>query len=315
MKINQLLFFLMITCSLHAQKEFWGLNKGADDGGENSTGYKGNITKYDSNGQNPTIVHEFLDFATGKTPKGKLFLASNGKLYGMTFAGGHQIDPPVEFNDNGFGVLYEYDLVFDIYRVVHYFDIQAPNYIYGTGVIEPVSGKLYGSVSNKVFSYDLSTETFTYLTGEAGNSIDGELLKASNGFLYCTTKDSFCPGVNSVGPNNFGTIIKVDIINNSIQQVYQLQCDASEGIRFSGEFIETSPGKLINITGGGGNSSPGDGTIFEFDISTNTFTKKIDFDGDNLGRNPLAMVGGDNGVLYGVCENGGLIFILTALMK
>ncbi|MXN91998.1 T9SS type A sorting domain-containing protein [Flavobacterium sp. Sd200] len=304
------LFFCYIACilssySMFSQREFWGVNKGIDDGGENSTGYKGNITKYDSNGQNPTIVHEFLDFATGKTPKGKLFLASNGKLYGMTIAGGNQIEPPVPFNDNGFGVLYEYDLVFNRYRVVHYFDRRAPNGIFGTRMLEPVEGKLYGSISNKIFSYDLATEVFSYLTGAAGDSFDGGIFKASNGFLYCTTKDSYCPGVNSVGPNNFGTIIKVDIINNSIQQVYQLQCDGSEGIRFSGEFIEAIPGKLFGITSGGGNATPGDGTVFEFDINTNTFTKKIDFDGDNLGSGPKDIVNGENGTLYGICENGG----------
>lgn len=303
MKKTLLTIFLLSSSFLvHAQKELWGVNKGIDDGNENSTGYKGNITKYDSNGQNPVIVHEFLDFATGKTPKGDLFLASNGKLYGMTVAGGKQIEPPVEFNDNGYGVLYEYDLIFDKYTVVHYFDKFAK---FGNPVIEPIAGKLYGSVSNKVFCYDLATKVFTYLTGATGDSIDGELMKASNGFLYCTTKDSFCPDVTYVGPNNFGTIIKVNTTNNSIQQVYQLKCDGSDGIRFSGKFTETVPGKLINSTEAGGDALPGNGIIFEFDINTNTFTKKLNFDGNNLGSAPQAMVNADNGKLYGVCLNGG----------
>ncbi|AWH86527.1 hypothetical protein HYN59_16070 [Flavobacterium album] len=243
-KIVLIIGLLICTCNCYSQKELWGVNRGS----ENATGYNGNMIKYDINGQNPTIVHEFLDFSTGKTPKGKLFLASNGKLYGITVAGGNTSGGVIA---NGNGVLYEYDLVFDKYRVVHYFDTQAPSYIYGAGVTEPVAGKLYGSVSNRVFCFDLATETFTFLTGAAGYSIDSELFKASNGFLYCTTRDSFCPGVSSVGPNNFGTIIKVNINGNSIQQVYQLKCDGSEGGRFSGEFIETTPGKLINITEGG----------------------------------------------------------------
>jgi len=307
MKKTLLTFFIFFTFYFtHAQKELWGVNKGIDNGNPNSTGYKGNITKYDINGENPNIVHEFLDFATGKTPKGKLFLASNGKLYGITIAGGNTLGGVIA---NGNGVLYEYDLILEKYRVVHYFDVQAPSAIYGAGVIEPVTGKLYGTVSNKVFSFDLATEIFTFLTGAAGYSIDSELFKASNGFLYCTTRDSFCPGANSIGPNNFGTIIKVNITANSVQQVYQLQCSGSEGSRFSGEFIETTPGKLINITDGGGNALPGDGTVFEFDINTNTFTKKIEFDGDNLGSGPQATFSGDNGNLYGVCLNGGITYV------
>lgn len=301
-KILLIIGLLICTSNCYSQKELWGVNKGY----QNSTTYNGNITKYDIAGQNPMIVHEFLDFSIGKTPKGKLFLASNGKLYGITVAGGNTSGGVIA---NGNGVLYEYDLIFDKYRVVHYFDIQAPNYIYGAGVIEPVAGKLYGTVSNRVFRYDLATETFNFLTGATGYSIDSELFKASNGFLYCTTRDSFCPGVSSVGPNNFGTIIKVNITGNSIQQVYQLKCDGSEGIRFSGEFIETTPGKLINITEGGGNAVPGDGTILEFDINTNTLTKKIEFNGDNLGSEPQATFSGDNGKVYGVCQNGGITYV------
>ncbi len=301
-KILFIIGLISCTCNSYSQRELWGVNRG----NTNATGYNGNIIKYDIAGQNPTIVYEFLDFSTGKTPKGKLFLASNGKLYGITVAGGNTSGGVIA---NGNGVLYEYDLVLDQYRVVHYFDTQAPSYIDGGGVIEPVAGKLYGTVWNKVFCYNLATETFTFLTGAAGYSIDSELFKASNSFLYCTTRDSFCPGVNSVGPNNYGTIIKVNTTNNSIQQVYQLQCDGSEGIRFSGEFIEKTPGKLINTTNAGGNALPGYGTVFEFDINTNTFTKKIEFDGDNLGTGPQAIFSGDNGKLYGVCQNGGISYV------
>ena len=301
-KIVLIISFLICTFNCYSQKELWGVNGGH----ENAAGYNGNIIKYNIHGQNPAIVHEFSDFSTGKKPKGKLFLASNGKLYGITASGGSTSGG---VSENGNGVLYEYDLVLSKYRVVHYFDIHAPTYIDGGGVTEPIAGKLYGIISNKVFSFDLASENFTYLTGAAGYSIDSELFKASNGFLYCTTRDSFCPGVSSVGPNNYGTIIKVNIIDNSIQQVYQLKCDGSEGGRFSGEFIETTPGKLINITEGGGNALPGDGTLLEFDINTNTLTKKIEFNGDNLGRGPQATFAGDNGKLYGVCQNGGVSYV------
>ena len=47
------------------------------------------------------------------------------------------------------------------------------------------------------------------------------------------------------------------------------------------------------------------GTIFEFNINTNVYTKKIDFNSSTTGGNPKGLVLGENGKLYGLCENGG----------
>jgi len=311
MKKTLLTIIILFSFSFtYAQKELWGVNQGIDDGSPNSNGYKGNITKYDINGENPMIVHEFLDFTTGKTPKGKLFLASNGKLYGMTVAGGNTVGGLVA---NGNGVLYEYDLILNKYRVVYYFDTHAPNGIYGVGVIEPIEGKLYGSISNKVFCYDLATGVFIYVEGNAGYSIDGELIKASNGILYgSTTYSSNCPGAGQILPNN-GTIFKVNTTTNTLTSVYLFKCDMSDGIAPTGGLVEAFPGKLYGTARGGGGViseiQNNNGTLFEFDTDTNIFTKKLDFDGDNLGISPKGMVMGDNGNLYGVCSNGGINYV------
>ena len=303
------LFPLWGLGGIYAQKELWGVNKGADDGGANPLGYNGNITKYDINGQNPVIMHEFVDFTNGKTPKGKLILASNGKLYGITIAGGITVVPPVT-GDNGSGVLYEYDLVLNKYRVLHNFNM--PN-LSDTGVIEPITGKLYGVMGAKIFSFDIATEIFTILNGSLCYFSNGELIKVSDGFLYGTTRDTFCPYSNYIGPNNLGTIFKVNIINNSVQQVYQFQCDITDGARPAGGLIEALPGKLYGtaIGGGGLYTDAGvlneyQGTIFEYNINTNTFTKKINFTGTTLGSGPQPMVNGNNGKLYGVCTYGGI---------
>ena len=78
------LFPLWGLGGIYAQKELWGVNTGNDNG----PGYYGNITKYDIYGENPVIMHEF-DSIHGYNPKGRLFLASNGKLYGTTQKGGN----------------------------------------------------------------------------------------------------------------------------------------------------------------------------------------------------------------------------------
>ena len=303
MKKLIIILFLQTFFITNAQKELWGVNNGIDDGNPNSTGYKGNITKFDINGENPTIVHEFTDIATGKTPKGKLFLASNGKLYGRTVAGGDTTIPNVE---NGFGVLFEYDLVLNKYRVVQLFNTQAPNSIFGTGIIEPLPGKLYGEISSIVFCFDYQTETISYLNSSFNDTFDGNLTKASNGYLYGTTTDSFCPNSNHIGDYNYGTIIKINTANNTVQKVYQLKCDGSEGIRFSGNLQEIQTGKLSGVIADGTEfANTNHGNIFEFDITTNTLTKKFDFDGNNLGDYPKDIINAGNDIQYGICQNGG----------
>ena len=117
-----LVFPLWGLGGLYAQKQLWGVNDGDY---ANIPGFPfnyGKIVKYDINGENPAVMHDF-DSIQGYRPFGRLFLASNGKLYGTTVAGGNT--SPV-FTNLTAGLLYEYDLTVDKYRVVHYFDLNIP---------------------------------------------------------------------------------------------------------------------------------------------------------------------------------------------
>ena len=295
---------LFITTSLYAQKKLLGVNKGADDFNPNSTGYGGNISEFDINGQSGTVVHEFSDFANGKTPKGKLFQASNGKLYGTTNAGGNTFFT----TPNGTGVLYEYDLILNKYTVIYYFE-DYPGDPPINGVIEPIVGKLYGSIGYKVYSYDLNTEQFTFVNNIfTGASMNNELMKASNNLLYVTTAGIVsCSGTATSVVN--GTISKVNTITNNLDIAYYLNCNFSDGYNNGSNpssLIEAQSGKLYGFVPTGLEfANTQNGLIFEFNINTNTFTKKIDFDGNNLGSVPNCMVNADNIKLYGVCQNGG----------
>jgi hypothetical protein len=310
------LTLLFLTSSLYSfsQKELWGVNTTesyidySNPAAPVTVPYLGNISKYDINGLNPTIVHEFTDFATGKTPKGKLFLASNGKLYGTTYAGGI-IGPQGTATDNGLGVLYEYDLILDKYRVIYYFDI-----IYGGesifGVIEPILGKLYGTFGIRIFSYDINTESITIINGLTGGRVNNELMKASNGFLYGTTGYvANCPGTTEILPN-YGTIFRVNTTTNTVQTARNFNCNGSDGVNIgtnSGTLIEFQQGKLLGTVTSG--------LLFEFNTNTNIITQKINFapndpngnnpNGYNLGNYPMMMVNNNNGKLYGVCQQGG----------
>ena len=303
------LFAIWGSGCIFAQKELWGVNPGANDGDPNTLGSLGDITKFDINGTNPQIMHQF-QFATGKTPLGRLFQASNGKLYGTTRAGGTIGGSYLD----GFGTLFEYDLIFNKYRVLEYFGYDIFNNIIAeprNGVIEPIPGKLYGTASGRAYIYDLNTETFTKLTTNVPGWVTGELMKASDGNVYGTAdyRGYNCPSTNLILPNN-GTIFKINTTTNIVSTVYTFSCNLTDGSEPNGGLVEGLPGKLYGTAENyGGDSVTGvlnqDGTLFEYNFITNTFTKKYNFDFINLGSKPQIMINGGNGKLYGVCAKGG----------
>ncbi|WP_445454016.1 choice-of-anchor tandem repeat GloVer-containing protein [Flavobacterium sp. 25HG05S-40] len=312
-KINTLLlFFTMCFFNTYAQKELWGTTRQPS-----LAQVQGNIVKFDINGENAVTVHQF-NFPTGKVPIGKLFLASNGKLYGTATYGGVNNDPT--FLESGNGVLYEYDLTFDTYRVVHYFNYSAPTNIATnptSGLIEPIPGKLYGgTLYGSFYVCDIATETVTTLTHTysfaAMGGIYSDLIKASNGFVYAISDNSF-PCTGGIDPQpNMGTVIKINTATNIAQKVASFACVGTDGEGSNGILIEALPNRIFFTSGAGyqwlpveGFSYPA-GTIVEFNTLTNTLTRKITFDVFNsLGFRPTSFVLGNNGNLYGTCENGG----------
>jgi hypothetical protein len=191
---------------LYAQKELWGVNTGSEYSVNDPAAYFGNITKYDINGENPVIMHEF-DLIHGAIPKGRLFLASNGKLYGTTRFGGNFL-----FNSAGnvyAGVLFEYDLILNKYTVLHYFNIDTIGEGYNPiiGVIEPTPGILIGATANRIFKYNVATQTISFSNIIPTNFIFDELMIASNGFIYGTSSIGNCTSTIANEPNQ-GTIFR-----------------------------------------------------------------------------------------------------------
>jgi Secretion system C-terminal sorting domain len=315
MKKIILSILLLASClSSPAQRELWGINLGIWDTDPNSTAYMGNITKYDIHGLNAKVMHEFKEFETGRTPMGAQVLASNGKLYGTTLAGG-LVDPYFP-SHNGYGVLYEYDLTLNKYRVVHRFTGPGNPY---NALTEPMPGKLFGSFgywsSGGFYTYDLDSDSLSILPNLPmlwywvflGQNTP---MKASDGHWYMATGyKSECPQGSTLPFN--GSIIDVDPAANTLEIAFTLKCDGTDGIigLFSlGTFIEskTEPGKLWGVASGGWPNTPLEhGYVFEFDIGTRAFTPKAMFDGDSLGKWPLMMIDGGEGKLYGVCWRGG----------
>jgi Secretion system C-terminal sorting domain len=312
--------FMFLHVVSYSQKELWGVNSGyIGSNSEPPFGYPpyfGNIIKYDINGENVQIMHEF-DAINGKTPVGRLFMASNDKLYGTTREGGltsyTNDDGSISNISEGLGTVYEYDLVLNKFRVVKFFS-SLNGYGPQIGFIEPNPGILIGASSFSIIKFNYITGLLSTYPGPLGtNYITGNLTKASDGNIYGTTARAFdaCPSIgNSNLPYN-GTIIKFNPITNVVSS-FRFDCDWSKGVSPNGDLVELSLGKLYGTTLYGGSfgistsNQYSGGVLFEFNILSNTYTKKIDFD-NNTGRQPKQIIKATSGKVYGICSAYGPI--------
>jgi uncharacterized repeat protein (TIGR03803 family) len=206
----------------------------------------------------------------------------------------------------GKGVLFEYDFSTNNFSKKVDFDGANKGFLPVGSLIEPVSGDFYGVTgaggSNNmgvIFTYNSATDVFTKKIDFDGVNIgkepSGTLLQASNNKIYGLT--------GAGGVNNLGVLFEYNPITNILTK--KLDFDGiNKGKWPKGYLVQANNGKLYGITGGGGANNKG--VLFEYDPSTEIFTKKIDFDGIN-GENPNgALMLGSNGNLYGMTRLGGL---------
>ncbi len=234
--------------------KLYGMTK---TGGAN--GY-GTIFSYDYSTSTFTTVYS-LAALTGWDPHGNLMQASNGKLYGMTRYGG----APNK------GVIFSFDYSTSTYTDL--FDFTgADNGERPTGsLIQASNGKLYGgttiggtSGNGAIFSFNYTTLAFTKImdcSSVNGNTIYGTPVIANDGKIYVSVAYS--------GTLAGGTIIKVDPATDSFTKVFDLH-STLHGYSAMGTLFKASDGKLYGTTYGSG--ANGKGTIFNFDVTTNTLT-------------------------------------------
>lgn len=289
LKLNVFLFFLFSCVISEAQTtEFYGMTV---RGGTDNLGV---IFKTDENGENQTIEHDFLYNNPGLAPdRGKLCDA-NGKLYGTTTSGG-------KFNG---GVLYEFDPITTAYIKRYDFTFDSGYYPH-SNLIFASNGKLYGTTSGGgssdvgvLFEFDLTTHTvikkFDFNVSLTGYS-NYRLIQVSNGKLY---------GLATAGGlNNSGTLFEYDYDTEILIKL--IDFDVAAMGRSPHTLIETEDNILHGVCSSGGNNDLG--TIFKYDILTNTLTKTFDFDRVVSGAHPLnySFIKASSGILYGFTASGG----------
>lgn len=291
MKYVMSLLMHLLAVGLIAQNTFF-VGTAASGGSKG----QGTIFTTSNTGTNPVIRHDFSRIE-GRSPWGNLCEATNGKLYGMTERGG----------TDDKGVLFEYDPSTGTYVVKFNFDgfLSTGSKPQG-GLIQATNGKLYGLTyeggyygKGTLFEYDLTTNTFTKkldLDGtNTGGSPNGDLLQASNGKLYAV--------MNFGGANNEGILLEYDLSNNTATKKVDFD-NLVYGKYPRGSLMEASNGKLYGGCSQGGIHA--NGTLFEYDLGTNTCTRLYDFSGSD-GRGFLgALLEVSTGKLYGTTHGGGI---------
>lgn len=299
-KILVLLALGMLTIMSGQSKVLFGMTSA---GGSNNLGV---IFRYDPASDTYTKVFDFGGSTTGSDPRGSLVQAVNGKLYGMTSAGG-------SYN---YGVLFEYDPAADTYAKKLDFDGTNSGRNPVNSLVLASNGKLYGVTRyggsdghGVLFEYDPANNSYTKklnFTKTTGSNFIGSLMQASNGKLYGMSLQG------GTGANNSGVFFEYDITTSTYTKI--LDFTLANGISPSGSLLQAPNGKLYGMTNSGGsNGALGVGVLFEYDLATATYTRKFDFDLINGGNPSGSLLQASNGKFYGMTqqggsENGGVIF-------
>jgi uncharacterized repeat protein (TIGR03803 family) len=218
---------------------------------------------------------------------------AQGKMYGMTFGGG----------TSDFGVLFEFDLATNTYTKKFDFDGVNGGWPQG-GFAAGNNGKLYGMTriggdfsAGVLFEYDPATSAFTKkfdFDGPNGASPKGgSPVLGSNGKFYGTTTEG--------GSFSAGVLFEYDPVTNTYTKKFDF--NSTDGVYPLGSLSLSSNGKFYGTTSEGGTFNSG--VLFEYDPTTNTYTKKLDLGPLSISNPKSTLVSGNNGKLYGLSYSGG----------
>ncbi len=209
-------------------------------GGTNNMGV---LFEYDPVANTFTKKFDFDGTANGSSPRGSVVYA-NSKLYGVTYTGGA----------NNMGVLFEYDLVGNIYTKK--FDFVVATGSNPVGNLIQAGNNLYGMTNTGgangvgvIFEYNLTTDTYTSkvdFDGAAKGSTPWGSLTLSAGKIYGMTYLG--------GASNRGTFFQWDFNTNTFFKKTDLTASTGANPRFE-YLVEYSPkinlqGNNIDITNG-----------------------------------------------------------------
>ncbi|MFC0774194.1 choice-of-anchor tandem repeat GloVer-containing protein [Terrimonas alba] len=238
-----------------------------------------------------------FDGANGSNPYGDLAL-KGGKFYGMTFSGGA----------NNYGVIFEWNPNSNNYVKKLDFDLTNQGKPYGSLTL--VNQKFYGMTWGRapgakegiIFEWDPTGNTLIKLheyLGADGNP-RGNLV-FHNGKLYGMASSDYVSN-----GKYFGYLFELDLATNAYIIKYNYTIQGSRDNTFNGEnpygSLIIKDEKIYGMTSEGGSSD--DGVIFEFNLNTTEYAKKINLNAHDNASLPNSLVFHENH-LYGITNKGG----------
>ena len=243
----------------------------------------------------------FIGSTTGTNPN-DLAVGKNGKLYGTTSNGGVS---------NG-GVIFELDP--NNSSFVKKFDFDVNNGFTPTGpLVLTNEGKFYGITNeggaNKkgvIFEYDPSTNVYTKKADFNGTNGDNTK-RGSTNFIFNENNGKWYGSTMGGGTNDKGVIFEFDPVSSALTKKFDLSDDSGFFYYFGNALTVLPNGKIYGITNNGGKN--GAGTLFVFDPTDGTFSKKMDFSyGDFRINSGLKLA--TNGKLYTDANINGKAYIV-----
>lgn len=261
---------------------------------EGGTFNKGVIFSYDVISAQYTLLFNFDGTLNGAHPKGKLLLANNGLLYGVTSKGGA--------TDGG--VLFSFNIATSTYSKLYDFTFAAGIEPDG-GLIEHTNGELFGvtyrgGVSDKgvIFRYTIASNSyqnvfnFNALNGENPR---GTLLKTPNGYLMGMTTNG---GVNSKG------VVFGYKVNTSAFTMH-VNLNSTTGGNPEGSLVfHPITGKCYGLATQ--DALNGQGSLFQIDTNGTAFLKIYDFQQTTGGHPKGSLTVAGSNKLLGNTYDGGL---------
>jgi uncharacterized repeat protein (TIGR03803 family) len=265
----------------------YGLIKASDGklyGTNNIGGADGNgvVFSINANGTGLIKLHEFTD-AEGYDPRGKLYEASDGKIYGVCHIGG----------PTNAGCLYRMDKNGANFQILYNFANLSLGYFPEGGVTEGQGGILYGEFSQSsngsgLFSINLDGTGYNVLKffgpGELAGPIGG--LRLYQGYLY---------GACQVGGNGSGGLFRIRPNGTGYQQLHVFNST-------DGAFPRSAPaiagnGRLYGSAEQGGANNYG--VLYGVDTSGTNFIVYREFEFSVDGAAPGEIIQASDGLLYG----------------
>jgi uncharacterized repeat protein (TIGR03803 family) len=252
------------------------------------------------------ITLRSFDKTDGANPYAGLVQATDGNLYGTTYAGGANYAGTV-FKITPSGTL---TTLYSFCSRINCTDGYQPT----AALVQADNGNFYGTTyyggANRrgtVFKITLggTLTTLHSFDGTDGANPYAGLVQATDGNFYGTTYEG--------GANAFGIVFKITP-SGTLTTLYSFcsQSDCTDGLNPYAGLVQAANGNLYGTTASGGASH--DKTVFEITPS-GTLTTLHSFDGTD-GAGPVAgLVQATNGNLYGTTEVGGANPFLGTVFK